>query len=256
MGILNLAHGALYMLGAYIGLTVARHYWDNFLLGAVLAAVSIGIIGLVLERGFLSRLYRQLNEQALLTLGLVYIFGNVVMWIWGPYSKMGHSPDILSSSVGIGSYAFPVYRFAIIFIGLALFFVLWWLQDKTRIGARIRAGMDDKEMTVGLGINYGVISTAVFILGALMGGLAGFLGTPIIGAYPEMSMSILLLAMIVVVVGGLGNVQGALLGSLIIGIIDTFGRAYFPDFAMFTAYLIFIIMLLAKPTGILGRKKI
>ena len=255
MGILNLAHGALYMLGAFIGLTAANH-WHNFFLGAVLAAVSIGIIGLVLERVFLGRLYKKLSEQALLTLGLVYIFGNVVMWIWGPWSKMGTGPAILSGAIGIGNYNFPFYRFGIIVIGLVIFVGLWWLHDKTRIGARIRAGMEDKEMTIGLGVNYGVISTAVFILGAMMGGLAGFLGAPIIGAFPEMSMEILLLAMIVVVVGGLGNVQGALLGSLIIGIIDTFGRAYFPDFSMFTAYLIFIIVLLAKPTGLLGRIKI
>lgn len=150
---------------------------------------------------------------------------------------------------------FPHYRLAIILVGLAVFFVLWWLQDKTRIGARIRAGMEDKEMTIGLGVNYGVISSAIFIVGAVMGGLAGFLGTPIVGAYPDISMPILLLAMIVVVVGGLGSAQGALLGSLIIGIVDTFGKFIFPDFAMFTVYLIFIVVLLVKPTGLLGVKK-
>jgi len=255
MDILNLGHGALYMLGAFIGLTAATHY-DNFLVGAVLSALSIGVVGLLLERVFLGRLYKQFNEQALLTLGFVYIFTNVVLWIWGPWSKLGSSPAILSGSVNIGSYGFPVYRFGIIFVGLVFFFVLWWLQYKTRVGAKIRAGMDNKEMTLGLGINYGLISTAIFILGAMMGGLAGFLGAPVIGAFPEMSMPILLLAMIVVVVGGLGSVQGALLGSLIIGIIDTFGKAYFPDSAMFIIYLIFIIVLLVKPTGLLGRKMI
>lgn len=255
MGILNLAHGALYMAGAFIGLTAAG-YWDNFLIGVVVAVVSLGLIGLVLDRLFLGRLYKQFNEQALLTLGLVYIFANVVMWIWGPWSKIGKGPALLAGSVSIGDFNFPVYRFAIIAIGLLIFGGLWWLQDKTRIGARIRAGMDNKEMTNGLGINYGMISTSVFIMGAIMGGLAGFLGAPIIGAFPEMSMEILLLAMIVAVVGGLGNIHGALLGSLIIGIIDTFGKAYFPNFGTFTVYFIFIIMLLAKPTGLLGRKKI
>ena len=109
MGILNLAHGALYMLGAFIGLTAANH-WHNFFLGAVLAAVSIGIIGLVLERVFLGRLYKKLSEQALLTLGLVYIFGNAVMWIWGPWSKMGTGPDILSGAISIGNFNFSFYR--------------------------------------------------------------------------------------------------------------------------------------------------
>ena len=255
MGILNLAHGALYMLGAFIGLTASAH-WDNFLIGVVVAAVSLAAIGLVLDRLFLSRLYKQFNAQALLTLGLVYIFANVVMWIWGPWSKIGKVPGILAGSMSIGDFNFSAYRFAIIAAGLVIFGLLWFLQDKTKIGARIRAGMDDKEMTIGLGINYGMISTAVFILGAVMGGIAGFLGTPIIGAFPEMSMDILLLSMIVVVIGGLGNIQGALLGSLIIGIIDTFGKAYFPNFATFTVYCIFIIMLLVKPAGLLGRKKI
>lgn len=255
MGILNLAHGTLYMLGAYFGLMAAKNL-GNFWLGALVAAIGVGLVGLLLERVFLSRLYRKINEQALLTLGIVYIGANVVLWIWGPWSIMGKPPDFLTTSIAIGDFFFPSYRFGLIVIGLIIFFCLWWLQDKTRIGARIRAGMDDKEMIIGLGVDYGLISSAIFIVGAVMGGLAGFLGAPIIGVYPEISMQILLLAMIVVIVGGLGNIQGALIGSLIIGLIDTFGKAYFPDFAMFTVYLIFIIMLLAKPTGLLGRKKV
>lgn len=255
MGVLNLAHGALYMIGAFIGLTAAVH-WNNFLIGAVLATFSLGVFGFMLQQLFLSRLHKQFDEQALLTLGLVYILANTVLWIWGPYSKMGKAPAFLSHSISLGSYAFPVYRFAIIIIALMVFGGLWWLQDNTRAGAQIRAGMDNKVMTMGLGVNYGMASLAVFIMGAAIGGLAGFLGAPIIGADPEMSMGILMLAMIVVVVGGLGSVQGALLGSLIIGILDTFGKTFFPDFAMFTAYIIFIIMLIVRPTGLLGRKKI
>jgi branched-chain amino acid transport system permease protein len=255
MGILNLAHGALYMLGAFIGITAAT-LTHNFLIGAVMGAVGLGIIGLALNYLFLSRLYKQFNEQALLTLGLVYIASNAVTWIWGPWSLMGQSPEILSGSIPIGNRNFPIYRFGLIAIGLVLFGALWWLQNKTRIGARIRAGMDNKDMTMAMGINYALISTAIFILGAAMGGLAGFLGAPIVGADPGMSMGILLMAMIVVVVGGLGNVQGALLGSLIIGVFDTFGKAYFSDFAMFLVYLIFIIVLLVRPNGLLGRKRI
>ena len=254
MGILNLAHGALYMLGAYFGLT-AVNTWGNFGVSCLLAAVGVGFVGLILERVFLKRLYKQINEQALLTLGIVYIITNTVLWIWGPWSRIGKEPPLLSGRVNVGGLVFPTYRLGIILIGLALFFGLWWLQDKTRIGAAIRAGMDDKEMTIGLGTDFKLISTAVFIAGAMMGGLAGILGAPIIGVYPELSMGILLLAMIVVVVGGLGSIQGALIGSLIIGLIDTFGKAYFPDASMFIIYLIFIIMLLVKPTGILGRKK-
>ena len=255
MGILNLAHGALYMLGAFIGITVANQF-DNFPIGAVIGAISLGIVGLVLYYAFLSRLYKQFSEQALLTLGLVYIAGNVATWIWGPWSVMGKVPSVLSGSISMGTRNFPIYRIALIVIGLVLFAILWWLQNKTRIGARIRAGMDNKDMAMAMGVNYILLSVAIFILGAAMGGLAGFLGAPIIGADPGMSMSVLLMAMIVVVVGGLGNTQGALLGSLIIGVFDTFGKAYFSDFATFLTYLIFIIVLMIRPNGLLGRKRI
>lgn len=254
MGIVNLAHGALYMLGAFLGIAVAGST-DNFFLGVVAAVVGLFIVGLILERVFIRRLYKMLDQQALLTLGFVYIFGNVALWIWGPYPLMGHVPTFLSSRVSIGDYAFPVYRFALIVIGLIIYLALWWLQDKTRIGSQMKAGIDNKNMTLAMGINYDLIATAIFILGAVMGGLAGFLGSPILGADPEMSMPTLLPALIVVVVGGLGSIHGALLGAVVIGVINTFGNVYFQDFAMFTAYFIFIAVLIVKPTGLLGKKK-
>jgi branched-chain amino acid transport system permease protein len=167
---------------------------------------------------------------------------------------MGTVPSVLSGSIPLGIRNFPIYRFGLIAIGLALFGVLWWLQNKTRVGARIRAGMDNKDMTMALGVNYITLSLCIFVMGVAMGGLAGYLGAPIIGADPGMSMGILLMAMIVVVVGGLGNVQGALLGSLIIGVFDTFGKVYFSDLAMFLVYLIFIVVLMVRPNGLLGRK--
>jgi branched-chain amino acid transport system permease protein len=213
------------------------------------------LIGLFLERAFLKRLYKKLNEQTLLTLGIVYIGSNAALWIWGSVPKIGKAPAFLSGSISIGEYLFPHYRLFLILAGLAVFFFLWWLQDKTRVGARVRAGMDDKEMTIGLGVNYGLIGSATFVVGCAMGGLAGYLGAPLLGVYPDISMPIFLSSMIVIVVGGVGNIQGALLGALIIGLVDTFGKVFFPDFAGFTIYLIFIIMLLAKPTGLLGRQK-
>jgi branched-chain amino acid transport system permease protein len=254
MGILNLAHGTLYMLGAYFGLTVASRT-GNFPLAVLAAAFGVALVGFFLERTFLKRLYKKINEQALLTLGIVYVAANSALWVWGPIPQAIKAPAFLSGSITIGDYLFPLYRLWLIVIGLAIFFILWWLQDKTRIGAVIRAGMDDKEMTIGLGINYAAVSSGIFVVGAIMGGLAGYLGGPIVGVYPDISVSILLLAMIVVVIGGLGNAQGALLGSLIIGIVDTFGKFLFPDFSLFTVYLIFIIMLLVRPRGLLGKQK-
>ena len=130
---------------------------------------------------------------------------------------------------------------------------LWLFQEKTRVGAIIRAGMDDKQMTIGLGINYDLFALFVFLFGAFLGGLAGFLGTPVIGVVPSFTIDILLFTIIVIVVGGVGTAQGVLLGALLIGIIDSFGKVYFPDFALFTVYLSMILILLFRPYGLLGR---
>lgn len=258
MRILNLAHGSLYMIGAYVGVTVAHLSgpWSNFWLAALVAGLTGGLIGLVLERVFFSRLYKELDGQVLATLGFVYIFENLVRWIWGPLQKMVSPPAFLSGSTIVGGLTFPTYRFALIVIGLVTAVGLWLLVEKTRVGAIIRAGMDDREMTGGLGVNFGRIASAVFFLGTFMAGFAGFLGTAMSGVSPFIGMPIMLLAVIVVVVGGMGSIPGALLGAMIIGIIDSFGKAYFPDLALFTAYLAMIGILLLRPSGLLGRKEV
>jgi branched-chain amino acid transport system permease protein len=254
MGILNLAHGSLYLLGAYVGLTIVPHV-GNFWLAAILAGLFVGVVGIIMERGLLSRLHRQTNEQALLTLGIVYIASNVFLWIWGAYQRMGTAPSWLSGSISTGAFSFPVYRFAIVVIGLVIFAGLWWFQEKTRAGAIVRAGMDDKEMTTGLGINYALVCSAIFFLGAFVGGVCGFLATPWLGAGHEMAFPILLLALISVVIGGIGTVQGTLLGAMVVGLVDSFSKALIPQFALFTPYIVFIIILMFKPTGLLGRKQ-
>lgn len=253
MGVLNMAHGSLYMIGAYIGLTVVSSL-SNFALAVVVAGIGAAILGLIIERLFLRHLYKRIPEQAVLTIALSYIFANAVLWIWGPFAKMGLSPSGLTGSIAVGDQSFPIYRIFIVGIGLVVLAVLWWLQDRTRVGAIIRAGMDNKDMTVSLGINYSIVSTLVFVFGAMLGGIAGMLGTPTIGAFSTMGDNLLLMAFIVVVVGGTGYVQGTMLGALIIGLIDTFGKAYLPTVALFTVYVIFILMLLIKPNGLLGRK--
>jgi len=253
MGVLNLTHGALFMLGAFIGLTVSGA-GGNFWLAAIAGGVLAGIVGLVIERVFLRRLYKQLDDQVLLTLGLVYVIENVALWFYGGSARVVHPPASLSFPIAIGGFAFPVYRLTIIAVGVIAFIVLWWLIERTRVGAIVRAGMDDKEMTAGLGVNYGLTCSIVFTVGAFAGGFAGLIATPVIGVIFNMSMSILLYALIVVVVGGPGSVVGTLIGSLLIGIVDAFGKVYFQDFAMFTMYVVLIAMLLVKPSGVLGRK--
>ena len=153
MGILNLAHGALYMVGAYVGWTVAVQHGLSFWLAVLVGGLSAGAVSLVMERGFLRHLHGQLNEQALLTFGFVYILANLSLWIWGPLSRAPFTAPSLTGSMAVGEASFPTARFVIIAAGLVLAVGLWWLQNKTRTGAILRAGMDDREMTMGLGIN-------------------------------------------------------------------------------------------------------
>jgi branched-chain amino acid transport system permease protein len=253
MGVINLAHGALYVLGAYFGLAIVNSL-DMFWAGVVVAAVGVGLVGLGIYFFFLRHLYGKVPEQAVLTIGLGYALANIILWVWGPFAKMGMTPELFTGVVRVGTLAFPIYRLFIVGVGLVVLIVLWWMQDKTRVGAIIRAGMDNKEMTRSLGINYGLVSTLVFLFGAALAGFAGILGAPVLGAFPSMGDALLLLTLMVVVVGGTGFIQGTMLGALIIGLVDTFGKAYIPQAALFTSYVIFIVVLLVRPSGLIGRK--
>jgi branched-chain amino acid transport system permease protein len=254
MGITNLAHGALYMVGGYVGWTIAIHYGLSFWLGVLLGGLVSGLCGLIIERGFLRHLYKQPNEQVLLTFGFVYILTNLCIWIWGGRHRMQFTSRSLSGLWDIFGLPYPTARIVIILIGLAVGVVLWWLQDRTRMGAIVRAGMDDKEMTKGLGINLERVSMFVFFLAAFIAGIAGVIGAQLMGVHSVLGFDILLLALVVVIVGGMGSVQGSLLGGVLIGLIDTFGKSLFPQMAMFTMYFAMIVILIVKPSGLLGRK--
>lgn len=254
MGILNLAHGALYMVGGFIGWTIAMRYGLNFWLAVLAGGVIGGVLGLVMERGFFRYLYKQLNEQVLLTFGLIYILKNLTRWFWGSVPKASFTASLLSGSFPIMGYTYPVSRIAAIFIGIIVAIGLWWLLERTRVGAIIRAGMDNKEMSTGLGINVGMVSTAVFCLGTFIAGAAGVIGAHLLGVTVEHGLDILLYAIIVVVVGGMGSIQGALAGSMVIGVVDSLIKGLNPDIGYFSIYLIMIIILLVKPTGLLGRR--
>jgi len=254
MNIINLAHGVLYMVGGYVGWTIAVKFGAPFALGLLTGGLAAGFTGLVIERGFLRHLYKQPNEQVLLTFGFVYILTNLCLWVWGGWPRMPFTAKVLTGSIEILGKAYPKARLATIIIGFVLAIVLWWLQDKTRIGATVRAGMDNKEMTMGLGINLERVFASVFFVASCIAGVAGVLGAQLLGVYNALGLEILLLALIVIIVGGVGSVQGALLGGILIGVIDAFGRALFPKFAMFTMYFTMIIILLVRPSGLLGRR--
>jgi branched-chain amino acid transport system permease protein len=254
MGITNLAHGAIFMIGAYAGWTIAVQFNLNYYLSLVVGGLAAGVVGSIIERGFLRVLYRQVNEQVLVTFGFVLILGNAVIWIWGGRFRMQYTAPGLMGAVEIGGVSFAKTRIFILVVGLILGVILWWVQDRTRVGAMVRAGMDDKEMIMGLGVNLPVVSALVFFLATFLAGFAGVMGSSIIGPNPGMGLDMLLLALIVTIVGGIGSIQGALLGGILIGVLDTFGKVLFPQFGLFTMYLAMVIILLIRPSGLLGRR--
>jgi branched-chain amino acid transport system permease protein len=253
MRIVNMAHGALYMFAAYFGTWVVSHI-HNFVLGVIAAAVCAGVLGLLIEMGFLRRLYRQRASQVLLTIGLIYVFTNVAQWLWGAFPLSSPVPAVLSGSVPVGNVELPVFRLFIIGFGLVMAVLLWLFQDKTRMGARVRAGMDNREVASTLGINLKLLFTGIFALGSLVAGLAGLFGGSLTGINLGIGWDALLFSLIVVVIGGTGSIQGALLGGVLIGLLNSFGTAYFPAYSYYIIYVALIVILIIRPAGLLGRK--
>ncbi len=254
MGIVNIAHGALVMTGAYAGLAVAKAT-GNLTLGGFAGALLSGLVGLLIERGFLRNLYRLQLEQILVTFGFVYMIANVHLWIYGAWPQAAFVPASLSGSVTIGQFSFPVFRIVIILMGLFLCPILWWVQDRTKIGAIIRAGMDDPDMVSVMGINLRPIHIAVFFLAACLAGFAGVVGaSPLGGVNLGLGQDMIFLAIAVVVVGGAGSIQGALAGSLLIGTFSALAGTYLQVMAIFVPYILMLLILIFRPQGLLGRR--
>jgi branched-chain amino acid transport system permease protein len=254
MGIINLAHGAIFMIGAYLGITVA-YLTKNFVLGIVAGTVAAGLAGLAIERGFLRGLYKRALDQILVTFGFVYIVTNLHLWIYGPWPKSSYVPPALAGSVSIGSLELPVHRFAIIVVGAAVCLCLWWLQEKTKVGAIVRAGMDDAEMVSGLGINLTPITIGVFFLGSALAGFAGIVGAPLLGGVNLQSgLKMLSIALAICIVGGVGSIQGAMAGALLIGVATALAATYVPVLDIYVMYIAMVAILIFKPTGLLGRR--
>jgi branched-chain amino acid transport system permease protein len=253
MGIVNLAHGSYYMLGAYLGLMILRST-GSFILAVIGASTIMAFIGFMMERIFFSKLYKRELDQVLLTFGFAYIFMDIARWIWGgtPYSLP--KPQLFDISISILGEIFPVYRIMMITVGLAVALSLWLLIEKTRTGSIIRAGVDDKEMVNAMGINIYMYFSAIFALGAFLAAFGGVIGGPILGVYPGLDFEILVITLAVVVVGGLGTLRGAFWGSILIGFVDTFGKTFFPNYAIATIYIAMALILIIKPTGLLGRE--
>jgi branched-chain amino acid transport system permease protein len=253
MKILNLTHGSFYLLGGYVGLAVI-HSTGSFVLAALAASLAIAVIGVLMERFFLRRFHLQELPQALLTFGFLFIFTDLATVIWGSNPETIPKPEMFAGSVQIGPSFYPSYRLFIIGFGFVVAALLWWLQECTRIGAMVRASVDDEETARALGTNVSLLFSLMFGLGAFLAALGGVMGGPIIGVYPGADFQVLLLAFVVVIIGGLGSLKGALIGGLIVGLLDNFGKVFFPELALFTIFAPMALILALRPTGLFGRE--
>jgi branched-chain amino acid transport system permease protein len=253
MRIVNLTHGVLYLLGGYVGLSVIRAT-NNYILGIVVAALVIGLLGVVLERTLLRRVRGDELAEVLLTIGITFILADFALMQWGGDPRMIPVPHLISGSVDLFGIAYPRFRLFTLAAGVTVAAGLWYLQYRTRLGAIVRAGVDDAEMASSLGINVPAVFTSVFLLGSMLAGLAGVVGGGFLSLYRGADTEILLFGLVVVIIGGMGSVEGAIIGSLAVGLLDAFGKALIPDVAYFTLFVPMAIMLAIRPQGLFGKE--
>jgi len=251
MGVINLAHGSFYMVGAYMAFVLSSAT------GSLLAGVVVGLglsvaLGVALEWGLFSRLYhRDHLDQVLLTFGLILVFEEVRSLLVGNDVHGVPVPPLLAGSIPLtATLSYPVYRLFISAVCLAIAGLLWVLIQRTRLGMMIRAGASNREMVQSLGLNIELIYRVVFALGVALAAFAGMIAAPVSSVYPGMGTHVLIICFVVVVMGGIGSVRGALFAALLIGVVDTFGRVFLPQAAGVTVYLIMAAVLLWRPEGL------
>lgn len=251
MRVANLAHGALFMLGGYIATSAVGLGFA----GAVLAAgAACAVFGGLIERTLIRRLAGHELAQVLGTLGLAFIIADQCLLVWSGDPIAQPAPEALRGAVGFGGIVFPAYRLALVALALVAFLGIWALVERTTLGARIRAAVDDREMARAMGIPVSRLFTTVFCLGAGLAGIGGALAAPIMSVYPGLDSEMLPLALLVVILGGIGSLTGALAGSLVIGLVYTFGQMLLPDLAYVILFLPMVVVLAVRPQGFFGRQ--
>jgi len=254
MGIINLAHGSFYMLGAYLAFSFAAATGNLFL--AILIAVPLSVIlALLLEAILFRPLYRRDHlYQVLLTYGLILVFDEMRSLLFGDDVHGIAVPAFLDFSIPLaGSLSYPIYRLFMSAICLVIAGGMYLLIQRTRLGMSIRAGVSNREMVQSLGINIGLVYRTVFALGVALAAFAGMIAAPVASVFPGMGNQILIISFVVVVIGGIGSIKGAFLGSLLIGLADTFGQVFAPEIAGMTVYMLMAAVLLWRPAGLFGR---
>jgi branched-chain amino acid transport system permease protein len=252
MRIPNLTHGSLFMLGAYFAVSLIS--WGlGFWPAAILAGLGVAAFGGLVERLLLRRLPGAELAQVLVTLGLSFMIADLCLLGWGGDPISIATPHALRGVSRIGGFAFPTYRLGVIIIAVVFAAVLWGLLDKTRLGAMIRAGVDDPEIARVVGIRVSRLFTTVFALGAGLAGFAGVIGSPILSVYPGLDQDMLPLALVVVILGGSGSLVGSFVGSFVVGFLYNFGQAMFPELAYVVLFLPMLVILVLRPQGLFGR---
>jgi len=256
MGFVNLAHGAFAMAGGYLVVTLtSRTFGLGFVPALVVAAIIVAVISVVFERGLYRRLYKATDlEQVLLTIGLAFMSIATATYFYGPIPKSVPLPSWLEGDVNLGFRSFPSYRAFLIAVGAVLIAVLWYGFERTNIGAKIRAAVDNRRMAESVGINVDLLFTLTFAVGSGLAALGGGLAIQLFGLSPSFAVLYLVLFLIVVAVGGLGSLKGTLIAALVLGIFDTAGKYLLADAGGFFIYAITVLVLLVKPAGFYGRE--
>ena len=252
MRIPNLTHGSMFMLGAYFGVSLIA--WGvGFWWAALLAGLGVALFGGIVERFILRRLVGAELAQVLVTLGLSFMVADACLMLWGGDPISVDTPAAATGATHVFGAAFPIYRLVIILIAAAIAASLWALIERTRLGAMIRAAVDDPGMARVVGIRVSYLFTIVFSLGAGLAGFAGVIGGPILSVYPGLDQDMLPLALVVVILGGTGRLMGSLVGSFVVGFLYNFGQALFPELAYVILFLPMLIVLVVRPQGLFGR---
>jgi branched-chain amino acid transport system permease protein len=252
MRIVNLAHGALYLLGGYLALAVATRT-GSFALGLAAAAAGIALVGFAIDRALLGFVKGFELRQVLLTLGLALAMNDLALVIWGGDTFSVPVPEWLQGPLRLGTMAYPKYRLFVLAVGIAVFIGLWLLINRTRLGALIRAGVDDAEIVEAMGVDIKRVFVATFMLGAALAGLGGALGGAFLSLYPTADSEILVFSLAVVIIGGRGSLLGAAVGSLLVAMLANFGQVWFPELAYFVIFGPMALLLAFRPLGLFGR---
>jgi branched-chain amino acid transport system permease protein len=254
IGVLNFAHGALYMLGAYFSYTIIRitgHFW----LSLLIAPLLVGCVGVFIERVFLRKVHSYGHaHELLLTFGLAYIIEELVKMIWGNEPLYVEIPKLLTESIRLMDVTYPTYRLFILLISLAVFFFLFLIFFRTRVGMIVTAAVSRIEMVNALGVNVPLLYTALFGVGGALAGIAGVIAGPYMITNPGMAANIIIDLFVVVVVGGLGSIPGALLASLLVGELQSFGILFLSKVAVVFQFVLLAVVLIVKPEGLFGEK--